>query len=383
MRAQPAHIRHLTFERPLAPLAGAAPVRDGLVAHLAVITALGDHHVIGAVIALHRGIYAVERQVLDIDRALAAQTQSLGPNVAPGGGADALVGLDQRHPLASLMIESGRDIDIPEALDLAYRVVAETLDRIVEVVDVGLDLDVLARQTGLTGGQTAARLLCLVPVVAGSVFGGIPPLVSRLEGELCLYVILRKNLVRLPEVFAPVGCGIPIPVMASGAVRVMRILRPGRVVFLAVLGWIRPVLTLVVPVVIVRKLAVFPRRLGEQIRIGTGLLALTARLARQRLGGAQTLVGINIVVGGDGRLVVEIFHRILRVEIVGQVGGVVLIDRTLRLGRESVRSHPLDLGVIQPDLEPVTRNLVLGAATADACLNDPTAAERCVDLIHC
>ena len=393
--AQPADVGQLPLEGPLAPLAGAAPVGDGLVAHLAVVAALGDHHVIDAVVTLDLGVDAVVGEVLDLDGALPAQPQGLLAHIPPGSGADRLVGLDQVHPLAGFAVQARRDVEVAQPLNLTHRVVAKLLDRVIVVIDLGLDLDVLAGEAGvmLPWQRSVQVALLEAQVLVIARVGGVPERFRTVALKEFIDVVGTVEELRVVilviEAFALIGQSLRV---------ICDLIGVGPPVIIAASG------------------------LGEQVGVRAGVLPLLARLARQGLGGAGALLLIDLVVGGDGGLVAEQFDGVLGRRVVGEVGGVVLVDVARRLGREHVgadefagvlgvvgartgnvgdglvpqvvdrpvgeqvaglfTSHLLHLGFVQPDIEPSARHPILGTATGSARLDDLTPTVGSVNLSH-
>ena len=198
--AQPAHVGHLTLERPAAPVAGAGPVGHGLpTAEATHGAALGDHGFVGAVVALHRGVDAALAHVVDVDPALAAQPLSLLAHVRPGCLAQGGINVDQlgvvRELLQRVVAVSPQ---VPAQFDEAHRVAPEPLHRGVGVASsFQIEIGVAIRQAsgavgaadmppGLTRLQGAGfgvlqvRAVVDVPLVGGVALG---PLVARTGGE--------------------------------------------------------------------------------------------------------------------------------------------------------------------------------------------------------
>ena len=152
--AEPSDVGELTPERPLAPLAGAVPVADRVAprpaAQATEAAVLEDQHVIGAVVADHRGHDPVRGQVLDCDMAVTLEAHRLGTDVLPGGGADRGVGFDQVHVLGEPGIQALVH-QVADPVDVGVRVVAELCHRVVVVVGTGGDVDEFVAQTGGSG----------------------------------------------------------------------------------------------------------------------------------------------------------------------------------------------------------------------------------------
>ena len=111
------------------------------------------------------------------------------------------------------------------------------------------------------------------------------------------------------------------------------------------------------------------RGCGEQVRGRAGVLHALFGLAGHGVGRGQKLVSIHAVVRRHGLLLVVHFHRVLRLVVVGQGGGVGLVHVT----------QSGDLRLVQPDREALTGNLVLSAATHSIRIGDATGAVSSMD----
>ena len=125
--AQTADVADLALERPLAPLAGAGPLVDGL----GVEAGLGNQHRVGAVIAIDVGVDVAGSPVQNMHPTLPTQALSLLAHVSPGGGAQLLVGLHQPAVLGHLGFFDPARPQIPQAVDLLERIALEPADAVV------------------------------------------------------------------------------------------------------------------------------------------------------------------------------------------------------------------------------------------------------------
>ena len=123
------------------------PVSDRVAGDAADAGTLEDRHVVGAVVADHRGHNAARGHFLDRDVTLTLEAHRLFADVFPGGGADAAVALHQLHVFGETRIESLIH-EVPDAVDVGVRVVAELRRRVVPVVDRGGQVNVAVTQTG-------------------------------------------------------------------------------------------------------------------------------------------------------------------------------------------------------------------------------------------
>ena len=160
VRAQPTDVGEFPPEGPLPPLAGAVPVRDRLVS---VAGTLEDHHVVGAVVAVHRGHDPARGDVLDVHRSGGLQAHRLLADVLPGRRADRGVGLHQVHVLGEPGVQALVH-EVADPVDVGVRVVPELGHRVVVVVGGGGDVDVTVRQTG---GPVGAILNQIAPAFTG------------------------------------------------------------------------------------------------------------------------------------------------------------------------------------------------------------------------
>ena len=149
--AQPSDVGELAPERPAAPLAAAVPVGDGMAAGTAAqaaeAAALEDQHVVGAVVAVHRGHDPVRGDVFDVHRAGGLQPHRLGPDVLPGRRAHAGITLHQVHVLGEARVQALVE-QVADPVDVGVRVVPELGHRVVVVVGPGGDFDVAVAQSG-------------------------------------------------------------------------------------------------------------------------------------------------------------------------------------------------------------------------------------------
>ena len=113
-------------------------------------------------------------------------------------------------------------------------------------------------------------------------------------------------------------------------------------------------LTAIVALLSRRALAAFAT-MSEQMRGGAGIGATLFALAGHRVGGLGALshVVVIVIVGGDGRLLAVHLHRVLRLVVVRQGGGVRLVYVT----------KGGNLRLVQPDSEATPGHLVLGTTT--------------------
>ena len=485
VRAQPTDVGELAPERPLAPLAAAVPVGDG-VSGVALVEAteagtLEDQHVVGAVVADHRGHDPGRGDVLDRDMALALEAHRLLADILPGGGADAAIGLNQIHVLGEPGVQPLVH-DLADPVDVGIRVVAELGDRIVVVVDRRGQVDVPVAQTG---GTVRAVLDQIAPPPVGA--SGVK-VVDRVLGTVGQTTGGGTGTGATGGT-GQCGTGLATGEHLTGGTQGRKDQRQDRLVAAAVLDQVSPSGTgaervddltgLVVQVIdgLVDGMAraraeghlfdlrverkgiedfshegvvdhqVVGRAPGEVVGAGAGAVVLVALVFEgDRIRGVQTLVSVDVVDRLQGRRAVvarEATGIVLGVGVVGQLGRIVGVQgcpgqatvvgglvaeavvvvvgshpvavevaaRVGVLGNVVVRRRPerlagqrvaevvaLPVGgieinaagrlvaaqfsLVEPDLETVASNFVLGAASHGFLGDDPARAVSGVNRCH-